>query len=210
MRTWEPIKVVRHISRNACRIGTRSGGAVWEESLPCTKSHCLKPKLWAADPHTLIGADKEPYVWWLKAGSSNSGQHLAVLLSATGCHVFFTYWSNVNLLIFRESSLVVVLLTRKKELTDADLWALCIYNLLWKVTVCIVQLTTSCPCGESFSYSQKCVACTWQHSPRHCANHARYSFFTSCSLLDFINYGDMLENFGTPFFSFWYELISLC
>lgn len=52
MRNREPIKVVRHISRIACHIGTRSGRAVCGETLQCTKSHCLKPKLCAADPYT--------------------------------------------------------------------------------------------------------------------------------------------------------------
>lgn len=103
MRNREPVKVVRHISRIACHIGMRSGRAVWGKILQCTKSHCLKPKLCAADPHTLIGADKELDVWWLKAGSSNSGQHLvAMLLGARGSTVFFTYWSKINLLVYRK------------------------------------------------------------------------------------------------------------
>lgn len=39
MRNREPIKVVRHIPRNACHISMRSGGAVWGNICSARKAH---------------------------------------------------------------------------------------------------------------------------------------------------------------------------
>lgn len=45
-----------------------------------------------------------------------------------------------------------------------------------------LQQTTSCPCGDSLSFTQKWVAFIRKHRPGHHANHARHSLGASCSM----------------------------
>lgn len=45
-----------------------------------------------------------------------------------------------------------------------------------------LQLSTSCPCGDSSSFTQKWVACTKEHRLWRPANHARHSLGAFCSM----------------------------
>lgn len=141
---------------------------------PCEESSCVTPALRAAGLRGLIRPDIQPDGSLTKAGSSNTGQGLV----AAGCRRMlfcFQHWSTVGVMISRR--------VRRGESKHI------VHKLVDGTKGCCgwssrraLQLSTSCPCGDSSSFTQKWVACTKEHRPWRPANHARHYLGVFCGM----------------------------